>query len=80
MIDVFDKQSGVQIGSITEAQLQFLIDQLEEEHEKDQDYYINRATLEMLARKAPTTICSNCCAVRSAIARRWSFSGPALDE
>lgn len=37
------------IGQISDAQLQFLIDQLEEEHEKDQDYFVDHDTLEMLA-------------------------------
>jgi processive 1,2-diacylglycerol beta-glucosyltransferase len=41
------QKSGETIGEITAEQLQFLIDQLEEEDTKDQDYYISRATLEM---------------------------------
>ena len=49
MIEVRDKKSGVPIGSISEEQLRFLIDQLEEETTADQDYYINRETLEMFA-------------------------------
>ena len=35
------------VGTITEAQLQFLIDQLEEESTRDRDYYISPATLDM---------------------------------
>jgi processive 1,2-diacylglycerol beta-glucosyltransferase len=35
------------IGDISQDQLQFLIDQLEEEHEEDRDYYIDRDTLAM---------------------------------
>ncbi len=39
------------IGEISAEQLQFLIDHLEEEHSKDQDYYINQATVEMFGEK-----------------------------
>jgi len=47
MIEIFDKQSGKKLGTITEEHLRFLIDQLEEETEEDVDYYINKPTLEM---------------------------------
>ena len=39
--------SGETIGEISDQQLQFLIDQLEEESLDDQDYYINQATIDM---------------------------------
>ena len=45
MIALTDKESGKALGEITEAQLQFLIDQLEEESLTDKDYYINRAMI-----------------------------------
>ncbi len=45
MIQLYDKESDTLIGSITAPDLQFLIDQLEEEDSEDQDYYIDRATL-----------------------------------
>lgn len=38
-----------EIGTITQEQLDFLIEQLEEEHDDDQDYYIDRETLELLS-------------------------------
>jgi hypothetical protein len=47
MITLNEKLSGSYIGSITEAQLQFLIDELEEEHSKDQDYYLHRSQIEI---------------------------------
>jgi hypothetical protein len=47
MIELRDKDTGAFLGSITEAQLQFMIDQLEEEDSEDTDYYINQATVEM---------------------------------
>ncbi len=45
MITLYDKETGKALGEITEAQLQFLIDQLEEESLADTDYYVNRATV-----------------------------------
>ena len=51
MIQLSDKETGAEIGALTPEQLQFLIDQLEEEHAQDQDYYINRATLELFEEK-----------------------------
>lgn len=47
MITLKDKETDRFIGTINEQQLQFLIDQLEEESLDDQDYYINTAILEM---------------------------------
>ena len=48
MINLRDKDSGKTLGSISEEDLQFLIDQLEEEWAEDTDYYLNRTTFEML--------------------------------
>jgi hypothetical protein len=45
MAQVFDTDTGKSLGTITEDQLQFLIDQMEEESDTDQDYYINRDLL-----------------------------------
>lgn len=42
------KDSGERLGAIDEADLQLLIDQLEEEHEADTDYYVCPATIEIL--------------------------------
>lgn len=47
MIILRDKDTNLRVGTISEAQLQFLIDQLEEESLNDRDYYINVETLEM---------------------------------
>jgi hypothetical protein len=46
MIHVFDNDTGAALGQITEAQLQYLVDQLEEESPDDTDYYINRDTVD----------------------------------
>jgi processive 1,2-diacylglycerol beta-glucosyltransferase len=48
VIKLKDKDTGKPIGEISEAQLQFLMDQLVEEGAEDVDYYLNRTTLEML--------------------------------
>ena len=47
MIKIYDEATGTVYGTITEAQLQVLVDQLEEESLEDTDYYINQATLDM---------------------------------
>jgi hypothetical protein len=47
MIHLFDDETGAPVGTITEEQLQYLTDQLEEESAEDTDYYINRDTLDI---------------------------------
>lgn len=47
MVKIYDKATGQEIGTITEVQLQFMRDHLEEESPEDTDYYINRATVDM---------------------------------
>jgi hypothetical protein len=47
LIQIYEVNSSEPAGTITEAQLQFLIDQLEEEALEDQDYYINRTILDV---------------------------------
>jgi len=53
MIQLRDKDTGSVLGDITEEQLQFLIDNMEEESSEDTDYYLNRSMLEMLQEKDP---------------------------
>ena len=48
MIDVYDNETNELIGSITEADLKVLQDHLEEESLDDQDYYIDRATIDVI--------------------------------
>jgi processive 1,2-diacylglycerol beta-glucosyltransferase len=45
MVKVFNKVTGEFIGRISEAELDFLAQQLEEESIKDTDYYIREETL-----------------------------------
>jgi hypothetical protein len=42
------KDTNQLIGTIADADLQFLIDELEEESLEDTDYYIDAATIDML--------------------------------
>ena len=46
---LFRTDAETDIGVISEEQLRFLVDQLEEEHDEDQDYFIDRDTLELLS-------------------------------
>jgi len=49
MIDLYLVATDQRIGSITPADLQVLIDALEEESAEDRDYYITAATIDMIA-------------------------------
>jgi processive 1,2-diacylglycerol beta-glucosyltransferase len=48
MISLRDKETRTDLGTITEDQLQFLVDQLEEEFAEDRDYYINGTMLDVM--------------------------------
>ena len=48
MITLSLKDTGAFLGKIDEADLQLLVDQLEEEHEGDTDYYVCAETIEIL--------------------------------
>ena len=48
MIQLTESQSGRQLGTITDAQLEFLEEWLEEESAEDQDYYLTSETVDML--------------------------------
>jgi hypothetical protein len=46
---LFRLDNEKEIGNITDQQLAFLVEQLEEEHDDDTDYYVDRDTLELLS-------------------------------
>ena len=48
MIDLYDSATNVPIGTITEADLQVLMDALEEESADDRDYFIDQATIDVI--------------------------------
>jgi hypothetical protein len=52
MIRLEDKETGDHVGDITEAQLKFMMDQLEEESLDDHDYYINQTTIDSFEDKS----------------------------
>jgi hypothetical protein len=54
MVKIYDKGTKKFLGVISEEELQFLADNLEEESIQDDDYYINRATLEYLVEQGMT--------------------------
>ena len=49
MIDLYNASTNQLIGSITEGDLKVLVEGLEEESAQDQDYYIDAATIDLLA-------------------------------
>lgn len=49
MIDLYNNATNQFLGSVTETELQLLIDSFEEESLEDQDYYIDKATIDLLA-------------------------------
>jgi processive 1,2-diacylglycerol beta-glucosyltransferase len=55
MIKVYNAETGALLGEISEDQLQLLVDQLEEESSEDQDYYINQATIDLLAQRGASS-------------------------
>ncbi|MEZ4519876.1 MAG: galactosyldiacylglycerol synthase [Chloroflexota bacterium] len=48
MTRITNTETGADLGELGEGELQFLIDTLEEESLEDQDYYIDRRSLEYL--------------------------------
>ena len=78
MIQIHDKDTGLWIGTLTEDNLQFLIDQLEEESGEDQDYYINETTLDIFeeegADKDLVTLLRSALNGRTEMEIRWSRS------
>jgi hypothetical protein len=41
--------TGDEIGVISDVQLKFLVEQLEEDHEEDEEHFIDRESLELLS-------------------------------
>ena len=55
MVKVFNKDTNELLGRITEDELAFLQDQLEEEGPNDRDFYMRRETIEDFAASAGAT-------------------------
>jgi hypothetical protein len=45
---LYEKQSGQFLGTVSDADIQSLVDQLEEEHQTDEDYFVDSATIDLL--------------------------------
>ena len=57
MIELRDKITNEPLGSISDDELRFLVDELEEESTTDRDYYISSDTIDMLeADGAPASL------------------------
>jgi hypothetical protein len=78
MIRLHDTERGTLIGTITEAQLQFLIDELEEESAEDTDYYVSADTVDMLEENGGdpelVTLLRSALAGRDGVDVRWSHT------
>lgn len=48
MVQLYDKDTGANLGAITDAQFQFMHDHLEEESAEDTDYYFTPETVDLL--------------------------------
>lgn len=55
MIKVFNNKTNEMLGRISEAELQFLGDQLEEESLEDRDYYIRKETIDSFEKEGASS-------------------------
>lgn len=76
MIQITESQSGKSLGTITEEQLEFLEEWLEEESAEDQDYYLTSETVDMLEEEGGDAqligMLREALAGREAVEIRWS--------
>jgi len=78
MIRLYNNDTGEKVGEIADEQLQFLIDHLEEESLEDTDYYLERATVDMLENQGADSrllaVLRRALGEREAVEIRWSRS------
>jgi hypothetical protein len=78
MITLRDGETGQPIGTISDEQLRFLQDQLEEESPTDQDYWIDAPTLDALraagADEALVALLESALAGREGVEVKWERS------
>jgi len=76
VVKLYDVRSEALVGEVTEDDVQFLIDQLEEEYADDVAYYVNADTLEFLrerkARPELLDVLAGAIAVQGDAELRWS--------
>ena len=46
MVQIFDNQTGAPLGTLSDEQFEFMASRLEEETDEDNDYYLNRTTVD----------------------------------
>ena len=56
MIKLYDNSTNELLGEITDLDLVFMIDQLEEEWAEDHDYYINWPTVDLFESKGASAL------------------------
>lgn len=79
MVQIFDSETNTLLGTITDSQLRFLSNELEEESATDQDYYLESATVDLLEQDgadAPlVALLRTALAGRDGVEVRWVRSG-----
>ncbi len=56
MINLYDNSTNELLGEITDLDLAFMVDQLEEEWAEDHDYYINWPTVDLFETKGASAL------------------------
>ncbi len=56
LIDLYNKDTGALLGSITEAELQHVQNTIELESTRDTDFYIQKGTIELLGNDGMATV------------------------
>lgn len=78
-ITLYDNETGAELGAISEQDLNFLIDHLEEETSDDRDYYLRAETLDLLdkagASPALSGMLRKALGDREGIEVRWQRTG-----
>ena len=75
MIDVYVNGTNELVGSITDADLKVLVDALEEESSEDQDYWIDKATIDVLGDGRATEHLLNLLRKAVGSSKAWRFGG-----
>lgn len=78
-VKLYDNDTGAEIGEISEADRNFLIDNLEEETSDDQDYYLRPETIAMLEERGGSAglieLLRGALGERQGVEVRWQRSG-----
>jgi hypothetical protein len=76
MVTLREKESGQYLGKISDEEMQFLLDELEEESREDTDYYLDADTVDLLeengAPSSLTTLLRNLLDGRDGMDIQWS--------